>query len=165
MGLEPAYSVQGERGAARGRLARWRRRSRPAEAERAAPVAHTHDTWWAGAFATLVRRGGLPPVQPERVAPPYELLLAGDWRAAAAAWRERGEPYEEGLALLDSGDSEPMQVNWTQDSDPIAIARSTSATRPASSLRSRSRRSAVSSSAFISSSRLVFAMSSTPISA
>ena len=32
-------------------------------------------------------------------AEPYRLLLAGDWRAAAAAWQELGCPYERALAL------------------------------------------------------------------
>jgi DNA-binding CsgD family transcriptional regulator/tetratricopeptide (TPR) repeat protein len=79
------------------------------EAERAAPHVDTHDEWYAGALATWVRRCGLPPVQPARVAPPYQLMLDGEWQAAAAVWRELGAPYEEGLALLDSGDPEPMQ--------------------------------------------------------
>ena len=34
---------------------------------------------------------------------PWASGLRGDWRAAAAEWRKRGEPYEEALELL-SGD-------------------------------------------------------------
>ena len=34
---------------------------------------------------------------------PWASGLRGDWRAAAARWRKRGEPYEEALELL-SGD-------------------------------------------------------------
>ena len=79
------------------------------EADRAIPVVDTHDEWYAGALATWVRRCGLPPIQPARVAAPYELMLAGDWQAAATAWRELHAPYEEGLALLDSDDPEAMQ--------------------------------------------------------
>ena len=32
-------------------------------------------------------------------AEPHRLLLAGDWRAAADAWREAGYPYQQALAL------------------------------------------------------------------
>jgi DNA-binding CsgD family transcriptional regulator len=42
--------------------------------------------------------GALPPT-PTVVAEPYRLLLAGDWRAAADAWQERGCPYQQALAL------------------------------------------------------------------
>jgi DNA-binding NarL/FixJ family response regulator len=42
------------------------------------------------------------------VAPPYAALLAGDWRAAADQWQQLGCPYDEGLALLDSGDPAAM---------------------------------------------------------
>jgi predicted ATPase/DNA-binding CsgD family transcriptional regulator len=32
---------------------------------------------------------------------PYALVLAGDWQAAALAWRDLGAPHEQGLSLLD----------------------------------------------------------------
>ena len=51
---------------------------------------------------------GLPDADLGVVAPPYELMLAGDWRAGAAAWHELGAPYEEALALLDSGEAAAM---------------------------------------------------------
>ena len=38
-------------------------------------------------------------------AAPYALQFAGDWRGAAGAWRARGFPYEEGLALM-AGDAD-----------------------------------------------------------
>ena len=79
------------------------------EAERAGPVVDTHDEWYAGSLATWIRRCGLPPVEPALVAAPYALMLSGDWRGAADAWHALGAPYEEGLALLDSGDAEAMQ--------------------------------------------------------
>jgi DNA-binding CsgD family transcriptional regulator/tetratricopeptide (TPR) repeat protein len=37
---------------------------------------------------------------------PYALQIAGDWRAAAAAWQRLGCPYEQAVALAD-GDTEP----------------------------------------------------------
>ena len=39
------------------------------------------------------------PREPVAVAEPYRLLLAGDWRASADAWRELGRPYHRALAL------------------------------------------------------------------
>jgi len=36
-----------------------------------------------------------------QLAEPYELLLAGDWRAAACAWERIGMPYEQALALAE----------------------------------------------------------------
>jgi DNA-binding NarL/FixJ family response regulator len=56
-----------------------------------------------------MRRCGLPGTDHGVVAEPYDLLLTGDWRGAADAWHALGVPYEEGLALLDSGDAEAMQ--------------------------------------------------------
>ena len=38
---------------------------------------------------------------PDWIAAPYALHIAGDWPAAAAAWRELGCPYEEARALAD----------------------------------------------------------------
>jgi DNA-binding CsgD family transcriptional regulator len=55
----------------------------------------------------LWRAGALDPpaCPPAGAARPYALQMAGDWRAAAAAWRELGCPYERALALAD-GDTE-----------------------------------------------------------
>jgi DNA-binding CsgD family transcriptional regulator/tetratricopeptide (TPR) repeat protein len=39
---------------------------------------------------------------PER----YAAGLRGDWRAAAAAWRDVGDPYEEALELVESGEAQ-----------------------------------------------------------
>ena len=36
-----------------------------------------------------------------QLAEPYQLLLAGDWRAAACAWERIGMPYERALALAE----------------------------------------------------------------
>src|SRR5215469_4933557 len=36
-----------------------------------------------------------------KVAEPYRLMLAGDWQAAADAWKEIGQPYEQALALAE----------------------------------------------------------------
>jgi DNA-binding CsgD family transcriptional regulator/tetratricopeptide (TPR) repeat protein len=66
--------------------------------------------WEAGRVQTLARRLGLPPVEPPRDFPaPYELSLAGDWRAAGAAFDEVGCPFDAGLALFDSGTEEGLR--------------------------------------------------------
>ena len=55
--------------------------------------------WHAGELAMWLWLAGSPPDEPVAVAEPYRLLLAGDWRAAAGAWRELGCPYHRALAL------------------------------------------------------------------
>ncbi|HEV3014108.1 MAG TPA: helix-turn-helix transcriptional regulator, partial [Actinomycetota bacterium] len=55
--------------------------------------------WYAGELAMWLRLAGAPPREPVTVAEPYRLLLAGDWRASADAWRELGCPYHRALAL------------------------------------------------------------------
>jgi len=60
--------------------------------------------WFAGELACWLWRAGARPEVPV-VAEPYRLLLAGDWRAAAAAWQALGCPYERALALA-HGDAE-----------------------------------------------------------
>ena len=105
---EPAYAV--EAGLARLEAA-WLAGDAEAvrrEASRALGDAATQDKWIRGALATWLRRCELPDADLGTVAAPYALMLAGDWRAAATAWRELGVPYDEALALLDSGDPEAM---------------------------------------------------------
>jgi DNA-binding CsgD family transcriptional regulator len=55
--------------------------------------------WFAGELACWLRLAGVPVRAPAVMAEPHRLLLAGDWRAAADAWRERGYPYQRALAL------------------------------------------------------------------
>ena len=55
--------------------------------------------WFAGELACWLRLAGAPVRVPAVMAEPHRLLLAGDWRAAADAWRERGYPYQQALAL------------------------------------------------------------------
>jgi DNA-binding CsgD family transcriptional regulator/tetratricopeptide (TPR) repeat protein len=105
---EPAYVVE----AGLGRLeAAWLAGDAEGirrEASRAVGDAAKQDRWVRGSLATWLRRCGLPDADLGAVAPPYDAMLAGDWRAGADAWRELGVPYEEALALLDSGDPEAM---------------------------------------------------------
>jgi DNA-binding CsgD family transcriptional regulator len=62
-------------------------------------AAQADATWHAGELAMWLRLAGAPPEEPVAVAEPYRLLLAGDWQAAADAWRELGCPYHQALAL------------------------------------------------------------------
>ena len=108
-GLEPAYVLE----VGMGRLeAAWlsgdAERARR-EAGRCIPIASSHDAWYTGALAAWMRRCGLPNADLSPLARPFELLLAGDWSASADAWHALAVPYEEALALLDSGDGDAMQ--------------------------------------------------------
>ena len=79
------------------------------EAQRSLPHADSMDSWAKGSLVRWIRRCGLPDIDAGGVAAPYALEVSGDWRAAADAWHALEAPYEEGLALLDSGDAEAMQ--------------------------------------------------------
>jgi DNA-binding CsgD family transcriptional regulator len=62
------------------------------------------DPWVTAEIAQWVRRsGGILP-DTAKLAGPHRLAVAGDWRGAAADWRERGNLYECALALLDADD-------------------------------------------------------------
>jgi DNA-binding NarL/FixJ family response regulator len=38
------------------------------------------------------------------------LQIAGDWRGAAEEWKERGCPYEQGMALMDGDESAQLEA-------------------------------------------------------
>jgi DNA-binding CsgD family transcriptional regulator len=58
--------------------------------------------WAIGELGFWLWRVGGQPGPPAGAAGPCTLQMAGDWRAAAAAWRALGCPYEQALALADS---------------------------------------------------------------
>jgi DNA-binding CsgD family transcriptional regulator len=61
--------------------------------------------WVRGDLAVWLRRAGLAAVDAGlAVAAPYRLQLEGDHLAAADRWQALGSPYEQALALIDSGD-------------------------------------------------------------
>ena len=65
-------------------------------------AAHSHnEAWICGELAYWGRRADPRFELPPSVARPFGLMIAGDWRAAAAAWKELGMPYECALALAD----------------------------------------------------------------
>jgi DNA-binding NarL/FixJ family response regulator len=51
-------------------------------------------------------RAGLPAESFDGCPAGWAAGLEGDWRAAAAAWQEAGDPYETALELAESGDAE-----------------------------------------------------------
>jgi DNA-binding CsgD family transcriptional regulator len=75
-----------------------RRAAEEAEGVLALAVQAAH-RWFAGELAVWLRLAGAPVEVPAMAAEPHRLLLAGDWRAAADAWREAGYPYQQALAL------------------------------------------------------------------
>jgi DNA-binding CsgD family transcriptional regulator len=60
--------------------------------------------WFAGELAYWAWRLGEPVDRPPWLAAPFALEMAGDWRAAAAAWERLGCPYEQARALA-AGDT------------------------------------------------------------
>jgi DNA-binding CsgD family transcriptional regulator len=59
--------------------------------------------WWRLRLVRELPVGEAVALEPERTS------LAGDWRAAAARWRELRMPFELGIELLESGDDVAMQ--------------------------------------------------------
>ena len=59
-----------------------------------------------GELLRYLARAGLPAESFDGCPPGWAAGLAGDWRAAAAAWQAAGDPYETALELAESGDAE-----------------------------------------------------------
>jgi DNA-binding CsgD family transcriptional regulator/tetratricopeptide (TPR) repeat protein len=59
------------------------------------------DRWLLGELAYWRHRADPSLIAPSGLAEPYGLMIRGDWRAAAAAWRQLDAPYERALALID----------------------------------------------------------------
>lgn len=58
-------------------------------------------SWTLGELAWWLHRAGALETAPRFCAEPFALQIAGDWRAAAAAWAARGCEYERARALAD----------------------------------------------------------------
>jgi DNA-binding CsgD family transcriptional regulator/tetratricopeptide (TPR) repeat protein len=69
----------------------------------------------------LGEASGPPPSDPSE---PYLLLQAGDWRAAAAIWEERGFPYERARTLAEADDVDALctalEIADRLDATPLA---------------------------------------------
>jgi DNA-binding CsgD family transcriptional regulator/tetratricopeptide (TPR) repeat protein len=79
--------------------------------ETAAPfelaVANGHP-WYAGELGFWLHRAGALTEVPEDAPPPYRMLLAGDWRGAAAWWAAIGCDYEQAQALASGDDDDAL---------------------------------------------------------
>jgi ATP/maltotriose-dependent transcriptional regulator MalT len=62
------------------------------------------DPWVGAEIGRWLKRSGAELPDLPNVAGPNALALSGDWRGAAADWRQRDNPYETALALLDADD-------------------------------------------------------------
>ena len=96
----PAVAAHAEHAWLEGSLDRYRQDLDAAYAA----ARETGEPWLTGELAHWRRRVGdldrPPPTDPT----PYALLFAGRWADAAAAWQERGEPYEQADALAEADD-------------------------------------------------------------
>ena len=66
---------------------------------------------------------GADPGDTSGMADPYRLLLAGDWRGAAAAWADLDSPYERALALArgdEAAQREALEVLEALGARPVA---------------------------------------------
>jgi ATP/maltotriose-dependent transcriptional regulator MalT len=88
--------------AARAEVA-WYRGDLKAVAEEVAiglkAAAGYQDPWIHGELAYWAARGNPAVDVAEKLAQPYALMIEGDWKGAAEAWRQRGAPYQRALAL------------------------------------------------------------------
>jgi DNA-binding CsgD family transcriptional regulator len=77
------------------------------EARAAYPLAvEKRHLWFAGELAYWQRE----PDPPDWIAAPYQLQLAGEARAAMAAWESLGCPYEAARALAEAGDADALRA-------------------------------------------------------
>jgi ATP/maltotriose-dependent transcriptional regulator MalT len=66
--------------------------------------------WQRGELAWLLWQAGDRAIPRTDLAEPYALLIGGDHKAAAAAWRDLGCPYEEACALIPSDDPASVRI-------------------------------------------------------
>lgn len=79
--------------------------------------------WSSGWLASWLWILGEPLDVPDGVAEPYRLLMDGESAAAAAFWKQKGIPYERGLALMhgSGGDRlEALEIFETLGATPVA---------------------------------------------
>ncbi len=66
--------------------------------------------WPSGAFAFWMWKLGLLDSVPEGTADFYGWIIKGEYQKSAEYWRERGIPYEEGLALLHGDETDQIEA-------------------------------------------------------
>jgi DNA-binding CsgD family transcriptional regulator/tetratricopeptide (TPR) repeat protein len=83
---------------------------RPEEAEPfLAPALAASQGWWRELLLWRLRLVQELRIDEDLTLEPERTSLAGDWRSAAARWRELRMPFELGIELLQSGDEVAMQ--------------------------------------------------------
>lgn len=90
--------------AARAEAAWWRGEVKQVvlEVQVAYELALRHQHPWAlGELSFWLWRAGGLTSSPEKVAKPFALQMAGDWRSAAQEWERLGCPYEQAMSLAD----------------------------------------------------------------
>jgi DNA-binding CsgD family transcriptional regulator len=81
------------------------------------------DPWLRGELAFWLWRAGVSQSVAQEIAEPYALQIAGNWRAAADAWKEIGCPYEQAVALSDGDEAaqrEALAIFKTLGAEPAA---------------------------------------------
>ena len=76
---------------------------------------NTDSQWARGEIGFWMWRVGAIDGPPEGAAEPFALQMAGDWSAAAQAWRDIGCPYEEAIALADGPEVAKLEALDTLD--------------------------------------------------
>lgn len=72
-------------------------------------MATASEPWERGQLALALWRAGALDEPPERIAEPYALQLAGDWRGAAERWERIGRPWDQAAALADSDEPDDLR--------------------------------------------------------
>lgn len=81
------------------------------------------DPWLTGELLFWQSRAQPVTSIPDGIAPPYRLMLAGDFRAAANEWQQLGMPYERALALAEGSEEslrEALPLLETLRATPLA---------------------------------------------
>jgi ATP/maltotriose-dependent transcriptional regulator MalT len=80
--------------------------------------------WIKGELLLWLSRAQVIDPLPIDIAEPYRLMLAGHWRAAAAAWEAIGMPYERALALAEGAEAalrESLAILDRLGAAPLAV--------------------------------------------
>jgi DNA-binding CsgD family transcriptional regulator len=81
------------------------------------------DAWTRGALTYWGQRADPAFEVPPGIAPPYALMIAGNWREAAAAWKQLQLPFERALALADGPEAalrESLAILESLGAGPLA---------------------------------------------
>ena len=81
------------------------------------------EPWPSGALAFWMWKLGVLEKVPDGTADSYAWILKGEYEKSARYWREKGIPYEEGLALMHGSETEQIEaIRIFEDLGATAIA-------------------------------------------